>query len=391
MKKILVSLISEQTIPNIIVAAYYKPDILWFISTERMERERKTECIESTLRLKGLLSSTKDIKKIVVDQDSLTDCMNKIEGLIEEVSDEVEYRVNITGGNKVMALVAYEIFRDIGQKVLINYIPFGKNELVQIFPRERPLKICEIRERLNLEEYLCSYGFRIQNKNSLERVMTNALQHKEDSQWILDNYEQLKGLMGFLYENLKGARNQKGYHLSATFDKEPASIERELLRNHGFVVKGKLITKDMKKDEIVYLTGGWFEEYVFNEVCDILQDKILDDAKIGVKIESPGGTSNDLDIAFMKGNRFYYIECKTLGNEKEQNIIRDEVYKKGAISTLLGKGEERAIICTTQSQINKFILTRARDYGIEILSIEQVRKLRILLRERFGVQNNAGI
>lgn len=284
-----------------------------------------------------------------------------------------------------MALAAYEIFREIGQKVLINYIPLGKNELVQIFPRERPLKICEIRERLNLEEYLCSYGFRIQNKNSLEKVKTNTLLHKEDSQWILDNYEQLKGLMGFLYKNLKDARKQKDHHLSATFDREPTSIEREMLSNHGFVIKGKLITKDMKKDEIVYLTGGWFEEFVFNEVYDIVQDKIFDDAMIGVKIESFGGTSNDLDTAFMKDNRFYRIECKTLGNEKEQDIIRDEVYKNGAISTLLGKGEERAMICTTQSQINESILTRARDYGVEILPIEQVRKLRGLLRERFDV------
>lgn len=391
MKKILVSLISEQTIPNIIVAAYYKPDILWFISTERMERERKTECVENTLGLKGLLSSTKDIKKIIVDQDSLTDCMNKIEGLIEEVSDEVEYMVNITGGNKVMALAAYEIFRETGQKVLINYIPLGKNELVQVFPRERPLKICEIRERLNLEEYLCSYGFAIQNKNNLEKVRKNTLLHKEDSQWILDNYEQLKGLMGFLYKNLKDARKQKVYSLSAIFDKEPTSLEIEMLSNHGFVIKGKLITKDMKKDEIVYLTGGWFEEFVFNEVYDIVHDNILNDAMIGVMIENLGGTLNDLDIAFMKDNRFYYIECKTLGNEEEQSIIRDEVYKKGAISTLLGKGEERAIICTTQSQIDESILRRARDYGVKILPLEQVRELRDLLRERFDVQNDVDI
>lgn len=139
-KKILVSLVSEQTIPNILVAAYYKPGILWFISTERMERERKTECIEKTLRLKGLLSSTKNIEKIIVDQDSLTDCINKIESLIEKVSYEVEYIVNITGGNKVMALATYEVFREIGQKVIIDYIPLGKNELVQIFPRKKPLR-----------------------------------------------------------------------------------------------------------------------------------------------------------------------------------------------------------------------------------------------------------
>ena len=281
-----------------------------------------------------------------------------------------------------MALATYEVFREIGQKVIIDYIPLGKNELVQIFPRKKPLRTCEIKERLNLEEYLSSYGFVIQNRNNLEKVKAHALSHKEASQWIMDNYEQLKGVLGFLYKNLKDARNQKGYQLSASFDRDPAKIELEILNRHGFGIKERLITKDMKKDEIVYLTGGWFEEFMFNEVHDIVQDNILDDAMIGVKIESLTGTSNDLDIAFMKDNRFYHIECKTLGNETEQNIIREEVYKKGAISTSLGKCEK--MICTTQSQISESIMKRSQDYGIEILTIEQVRNLKGRLKERFG-------
>ena len=73
-----------------------------------------------------------------------------------------------------------------------------------------------------------------------------------------------------------------------------------------------------------------------------------------------------------------------LRNEEEQNIIRDEVYKKGIISTLPGKGEKRAMICTTQTQINEPLIKRARDYGIEILTIEQVRNLKNRLKERFG-------
>ena len=382
MKKILVSLVSEQTIPNILIAAYYRPDDFWFVSTERMEKERRVEYIENTLKLKELLPASKNIQKVIVDQDSPSDCMGKIESLIEKVDGEVEYVVNITGGNKLMALATYEVFREIGQKVIIDYIPLGKNELVQIFPRKKPLRTCEIKERLNLEEYLSSYGFVIQNRNNLEKVKAHALSHKEASQWIMDNYEQLKGVLGFLYKNLKDVRNQKGYQLSASFDRDPANIELEILNRHGFGIKERLITKDMKKDEIVYLTGGWFEEFMFNEVYDIVQDNILDDAMIGVKIESLTGTSNDLDIAFMKDNRFYHIECKTLGNETEQNIIREEVYKKGAISTSLGKCEK--MICTTQSQISESIMKRSQDYGIEILTIEQVRNLKGRLKERFG-------
>jgi hypothetical protein len=83
----------------------------------------------------------------------------------------------------------------------------------------------------------------------------------------------------------------------------------------------------------------------------------------------------------MKDNTFYHIECKTLGEEREQTIIRDEVYKKGAISPLLGKGG-KAFICTTHSQIKDSLSNRARDYNIVIFNLEQVRNLSKELSER---------
>lgn len=284
-----------------------------------------------------------------------------------------------------MALAAYEIFRDIGQKVAIEYMPLGKNEFVQIFPRKKPLKVYEVKDRLNLEEYLSGYGFKIQNKAEFPKVKSNSFSRKETSQLILDNYESLKGMLGFLYKNLKDARDKKRYGFSATFDKDPIRAEREMLEKVGFGLEDRLISKDMPKDEIVYLTGGWFEECVFNMVYELVQEGILDDSMTGVNIKSLSGVQNELDIAFMKDNVFYHIECKTLGIEGEESIIRDEVYKKGAISVLLGKGENRAIICTTHNQLKEPLAKRAKDYGVDVLNIEQVRNLRNILLERFSV------
>src|SRR3989338_7295770 len=232
MSHIHVCLVSEQTIQNILGIYHFKPDILWFVSTKKMEDDRKTDCIENTLKLRRLLPSKENIKKIVVDQDSLSECMSKIEDLLEKVDGEVEYIVNITGGNKIMALASYEIFREIGQKVIVGYMPLGKNEFIQIFPRSKPLKTYEIIERLNLEEYLMSYGFKIQNKDSFSEIKTKALSRKDTSSWILDNYEQLKEVLDFLYEHIGGKRKQKKYHLSAAFDRDFTKIEREMLDKH---------------------------------------------------------------------------------------------------------------------------------------------------------------
>jgi hypothetical protein len=41
MKTILISLVSDQTIPNILAIHYFNPDELLFISTMEMEKKRK--------------------------------------------------------------------------------------------------------------------------------------------------------------------------------------------------------------------------------------------------------------------------------------------------------------------------------------------------------------
>jgi len=384
MRKILVSLVGEQTVPNILTTLHHKPDILWFITTDRMVKEKRAECIENALKSRNSFSRVREIEKIIVDQDSLTDCIDKIENHVGKVSGEVEYIVNLTGGNKVMALAAYEVFREMGERVSIDYVPLGKNEIVRIFPRKKPLNVYEIKERLSLEEYLYGYGFIVQNKSNLEKVKNSAFAQKEISQWIFINYEQLKGILQLLYRFLGRARDYKKYLLTESLEKDPQSIERDFLKKFGFEIRGRSISKDLTKNEIVYLTGGWFEEHIFNEVYSLVQEGILDDAIIGVKIESFSRTSNDLDVAFMKDNGFFHIECKTLGNEEGQNIIRDELYKKGAVSALLGKGQKRAMICTTQRQISASILTRAHDYGIEILTIDEIKNVKNVLRKKFS-------
>ncbi|OIP28714.1 MAG: hypothetical protein AUK23_12400 [Deltaproteobacteria bacterium CG2_30_43_15] len=390
MNHVYVCLVSDQTIPNIIMAIHYGPDVLWFISTEKMKENGKTECIKNTLQLKGLLPPSIDIEEVIVNQDSFADCTSKIEALVEKIekaAGDVEYLVNITGGNKVMALAAYEIFREIGQKVTINYMPIGKNDFVQFFPRKKPLKVCEVKERLTLEEYLSGYGFRIQNKDRFSAVKNRVLSNKDATKWILDNYEQLKDMLGFMYKHLEKKRAFKNHPFCQLFDRNLSKIENEMLDKYNFEIRDGLISKDLIKDEIVYLTGGWFEEYVFNEVYSLVQENILNDAMIGVKIKRLSGTENELDIAFVKDNVFYHIECKTLGNKKNQDIIRDEVYKRGAILSQLGLGEERAIICTTHDQINESKYRRAMDYGVNLLTIKQVRDLKNRLRERFGAKN----
>lgn len=87
----------------------------------------------------------------------------------------------------------------------------------------------------------------------------------------------------------------------------------------------------LSKLDVQYLTGGWFEEYVYHLLSEKIQPT---DIQIGVEIQKSKSTNiNDLDVAFTKGNKLWVIECKTgVGTESLFNQI---VYKASALKEKL--------------------------------------------------------
>lgn len=385
MKRILVSLISEQTVPNVLVANHFKPDVYWFVTTKKMEKEKRTDSTIKALELRGHHLSSTNMVKFFVDQDSITHCIERFEEEVDSIGEEVNYCVNITGGNKVMALGAVEVFRNIGEKVIIGYMPLGKNEFIQVYPRKKPFKTFFLDTKLSLREYLACYGFTIRNLDDLTRTRKLALERKELSQWILSNYEKLRGFLGFMYTCLGQKRKEKKYFLSEVFDRHLSETERSFAKQLGIEIFDRRLQKQFNKDEIHYITGGWLDEYAYNVVAELVTLNIANDVLLNIQIQSMHGADSELDVAFMKDNSFYHIECKTLGDQEEQAIVRDEIYKKGAISTLLGKGTKRAIICTTLNSVKDNVKRRAEDYDLEVLSITETRNLKEKLMTGFGL------
>ena len=85
------------------------------------------------------------------------------------------------------------------------------------------------------------------------------------------------------------------------------------------------------RSELEYLTGGWFEEYVYYMVKKHIQPQ---DLSIGIKIFSNGVRhNNELDVVFTKGNKLYVIECKT--GVQTERMFNEIVYKLCAIKEAL--------------------------------------------------------
>ena len=88
----------------------------------------------------------------------------------------------------------------------------------------------------------------------------------------------------------------------------------------------------LRHDELDYLTGGWFEEYVYHLIKENIDP---DDMAIGVHID--GCTeirhNNELDVSFIKNNQLYVIECKS--GISSESMFNEIVYKVSSLKEVL--------------------------------------------------------
>jgi hypothetical protein len=92
----------------------------------------------------------------------------------------------------------------------------------------------------------------------------------------------------------------------------------------------------LSKKDTVYLTGGWFEEYVYSLIKSEIKPQ---DIQLGIDLpitENKHISKRDLDVVFTYENKLFVIECKT-GIDKEK-MLNDTVYKAAALKNeRLGK------------------------------------------------------
>lgn len=341
--KTLISLTSAQTLPNVLFAKEQDDwDRYIFISTELMEKQHKTEHILNVLELQR---NTSNIIIKQVSEDSLEDISQNLKTI--EFQDNEEVTVNLTGGTKVMAIGVYGFF--IHKPCRVFYIPFPKNEIIQIFPEVKQ-KVRALNYRINLESYLKSYGVKIDSASFAQKNQTfsKALSHtiKQNSQRYQFR-QHWKFLQGLGWE----LRTQPFINLNeARFSDVKQGLQ---VLNYQPLTRGKL-----QKQEVQYFVGGWWEEYLYHFIKDKLQ---LSDAEIGLNIQinkdntKRFSAGNEFDILFVYQNKFYVIECKTgiygIGSESGMQTFNKYEYKLAALRKFFGLGVKLSL-CILQN-LNK--------------------------------------
>lgn len=307
--KTIVSIISAQPTPNyFLIKELFEPgDELLFITSTTMRKNIKP--IVDTLAWNNVVIS----EVILADgEEERWEIMcNRIE---KAISKEKQYAVNLTGGTKYMALAVQNVFEKYNS--LFYYVPFPKNV---ILTKDAELPITT---RLTVVEYMQLHGHKIKAGNTIRTF--------EDAKQMLVCFTQVFRDNEFrIIDKLREYRNSdtqiSWVETKENEPKKPTIIDlQDFLNRIGFVPKD---ADKLTKYETQYLTGGWFEEYVYY----LVQTEVgVTDIRFGVKLNE---TNNDLDVVFTKDNRLFVVECKT-GIEKG-SMLNQIAYKSAALNDFL--------------------------------------------------------
>jgi len=327
MKRTIVNLVSEQTTPNFlfIKEMIQTGDKLLFISSQKF-----SERIEWIIKSLGYANCS--INRIILPDGVEEKWMQMIELIKCNLSRDENYTVNLTCGTKYMISAVPKAFD--GFNATFYYIPFPKNTILKI--GDDTCKM--INYRMSVMEYFNCNNTSIPNQKGISK---NEAYTKvflkfflEGTNEFFDIIEKLRVYRDKNIEDLEKVENEGIPKIKQNAKVYPPVLGLvKFLKQIHFPMQ---TTGKLTKYEIQFLTGGWFEEYVFSLIKNIVQPQ---DIALGVGLpisDNRAVTNRDLDVVFTFENKLFVIECKT-GIDKE-SIFNETVYKAAALKNeRLGK------------------------------------------------------
>lgn len=352
----LISLISDQTIPNVQFIKEKKVDGHIFISTQGMEAKCISDWIANACSL-----SQESVQRIVVDAFSYDVIQKKLE---EQLNDDDKYIVNLTGGTKIMSLAVNDLLRNYNAEM---YYLTGNKNYIKIFPGKiKP--ILQLTNKLSLEEYLKACGFEI-TKNPAPSFQVEVAE--KIYTYYLNSFDKSTDI-----EPLTFLFSKRGKNVPSISDVQ--GLEDFLER----LAYQPIQKNQLSKMETKYLTGDWFEEFFYYKLKDA---KKLDDDSIATGcIIKKNNIPNEFDILFVENDQLKVLECKTFiwkDSEEKQSILGETIYKLDSLKNKFGLFSSPFILTLSElaSQRLNEHLERAKDNKIAVFGRDRLIDLESLL------------
>lgn len=377
--KTLVSLVSDQTIPNLelINEFRHQANEFWFFHSSRTREQ--VEWIIKAAKLEE--SQCQKFEIDAYDTVAINQKLNEID------FGDRDFILNITGGTKIWIMILFERFMKLNAE--IYYLTGHGCTTYKMHPLKGKLQF-RLQKPLTLHEYLTANGFGFKSSKPLHDL---ALAERNFQFWIND----MEGLADKAFKVFQDLRNKNVKRIGL---EELGQRSREASE---YLVRVNYPTKDdrLVRDEIKYLSGEWLEEWVYHKLKNEL--RLTDEFIATGSMLRKNGADNEMDVMFVKDHNLYTIECKTavLGdqlpdtNAKTVNILGETIYKSDSLRSKFGLFSQSFILTLSElldenmkpKQNFEMHFNRAGLSRIELISrsnLRQVQNLSELIFKKRG-------
>lgn len=368
MQSIHVCPVSGQPLPNLIPALCEetRPDVVILLVSEDMHG--KARLLRVNLENLGCRVEEVAIHPYRIEEIRAT--------ILDQLGryDGQRVALNATCGTKVMALGAYEVFREFGHPVF--YIDTDNRQQITLLPVPATAPLADL---MTVKLSLAAYGYAIEKIGSC-RILPERRQFGE---FLVKNVERLSGALGVLNACAASAKTTLLARLDDRHRANPAVAEllQQCSRAEVLAVDGeRLIFKN--EDARFFANGGWLEDYVTRTANRLKGQKLIRDHHNNLLVASGGRVKNEIDLAFTANNRLHLIECKTsLMADKQGKEGRADgiAYKLEALRDLIGGSYARAMLVSYR-QLTAEDRQRCREYRIEVVEGARIGELYGILR-----------
>jgi hypothetical protein len=365
MKKILINIYSNQTIPNYIAIKEIAPDKVIAFATP--EYAYQVEVFEELTNLEHEL--------VEIDAYNMEFNFGKIQSFLNKIGNQEEVIVNYTGGTKIMSVsVVLKVLLAANQKLSFVYVnTFGKKLEYLTLSENKILatSFMSIQTIVLLETYISLKKEKI--KSVVDKVPNRFTERIELTENLLLNPD-LSGL----FNKQKSFFEKRGKENILKKSHQLSNSKFEILWN---LKKISFQTKDHNftfehNDGGQYFSGGWLEEYVFYKLA---KTNNYDEVKANVKFDftsfdifdKPNSDKifkNEIDVVLSKGLKTIFIECKA------GFVSQDYVYKLQAIRDhFLGTFGVAFLVTKFQQKAN--IIEKCEDANITLISGDDISNI----------------
>lgn len=363
-----VCLVSAQATPNltpVIDPAFSPRHVVMLVSPAMRSR---AEHLAAVLKRRGVTVCDLDVPD-PYDYLAIEECL--LTWLAEHDSDDLA--LNVTGGTKVMAMAAQEVFRSAGKPVF--YVNIDRDEVLFIGQRQGRF---QLGQKVRLRDYLEAHGYRLQE--NAKRPAVRAWERDLTEKLVIDLARvgrELGELNWLAQEARKDLRSPDLTHRQLESTQLDELIRRFSAQHLLKRDENALVFPDEATRQFV--NGGWLESHVYRVLAELAPKLGLADYGVSLEVAAPNATTlNELDVAFLYRNRLHLIECKTAnlaapGTAGETRGTA-AVYK---LETLLKMGgiATRGMLIDYRGSLAPADLARARQSGIEVVSGADIRRL----------------